>query len=303
MKIIKESLWNNEKESLVDFTAYLLDNSKEIEENRKRPMVIVCPGGGYLMTSEREAEPVAMSFLNNGYNAIVLRYTTKSIGNPIYPTSLIDLAKMMLTVRENSENWNVDFNKIAICGFSAGAHLCASLAVHWQNEFLSNKLGVASEMLRPNAVILGYPLLDYPYEMETLVNDENSYIKNEFFGGNNIEFMELVNETLMGNEWRNEEKQIEASPIYHITTNVPPTFIWHTRTDDLVYVGNSLRFGEKLLKFKIPFEMHIYEDGPHGLSLADWRTGNIPFLFNKSASEWNHLALKFLNRHFEIKNV
>lgn len=171
----------------VNLQAYILDNSQEFNKDKKRPAVIICPGGAYLGTSDREAEPVAIRFATQGYHTFVLRYTTYftkllpdldslPVGNKksAYPQPLFDLAKAMIIVRENANKWFIDSDKIAICGFSAGGHLAASMGVHWQDEFLKEKFGVDSNILKPNAFILGYSVLDYKIMKEELEANPNN---------------------------------------------------------------------------------------------------------------------------------
>ncbi|MDW2800012.1 alpha/beta hydrolase [Clostridium boliviensis] len=127
----------NENESAGFFTAYLIEDSKELLPGKKRPVMVIAPGGGYLFTSDRESEPIALQFLSMGYHAVVLRYTT---GDPegnrtgVASTALKELAQTVRYLRENCERLFIDPDKIDICGFSAGAHLAASLGVHWQEK-------------------------------------------------------------------------------------------------------------------------------------------------------------------------
>ena len=107
-----------------DLYTYFLDNSIEMNINRKRPVVVICPGGGYTMTSDREAEPIAMQYLAKGYHSVILRY---SVEPARYPLALLQLAKSVAFLRENAAEFHIDTNKIVIQGFSAGGHLAASL--------------------------------------------------------------------------------------------------------------------------------------------------------------------------------
>ena len=100
-----------------DLYTYFLDNSIEMNINRKRPVVVICPGGGYTMTSDREAEPIAMQYLAKGYHAVILRY---SVEPARYPLALLQLAKSVAFLRENAAEFHIDTNKIVIQGFSAG---------------------------------------------------------------------------------------------------------------------------------------------------------------------------------------
>lgn len=107
------------------FVRYVLDNSEEIDPKRQRPSVLVIPGGGYAMTSDREAEPIAMQFLAAGCNAFVLRY---SVAPSVFPTALLEAAEAVQRIRAHADDWHCDPSKIAVIGFSAGGHLAANLA-------------------------------------------------------------------------------------------------------------------------------------------------------------------------------
>lgn len=140
MKIEKVNI-NGNKE--VTLTVYLLDNSKELSNITKRPAVLIFPGGGYNYTSDREAEPIATAYLAEGYNAFILRYSVGKKSS--FAAALNDAEGAIALIRKNAEKWNIDHNKIATIGFSAGGHLAASLGTMGIN--------------RPNALILGYPCI------------------------------------------------------------------------------------------------------------------------------------------------
>ncbi len=300
--IVEKSVLREDNEK-VFYTRYLLDNSPEIEANRKRPAMIICPGGGYLLTSDREAEPVAMFFLNQGYQAFVLRYITADKGSAIFPNSLLDLCKTIAEIREHADEWHVDPDKIAIIGFSAGANLCACLATMWHQAFLKLLTGVDNQLLKPNAVILGYPLIDYPFQKMMTERDPSAREVIPFFGSSKYDFMIISNHSFMGQDL-SDERLREVSPITHVSDQTPPVFIWHTATDDLVYVGNSLNFARSLEDHKVPFELHIFEKGPHGMSLANHQTtGNFTDfsdMDNPDVAVWTDLASRFLRRHFSV---
>ena len=133
-----------------DLYTYFLDNSIEMHINRKRPVVVICPGGGYAMTSDREAEPIAMQYLVRGYHAVILRY---SVEPARYPLALLQLAKSVAFLRKNAAEFHIDTNKIVLQGFSAGGHLAASLGVFWKKDFIAQTLGVTSDMVKPNGMI------------------------------------------------------------------------------------------------------------------------------------------------------
>ncbi len=294
----KIKLWEDNEQGFLE--TYISKNSEEITTDKKRPTVIICPGGAFLATTDREAEPVAMRFVAQGYNAIVLRYNTyfgkkvtdrknppKGNDKSAYPQPLFDIAKAMLIVRENAENWLVDNDKIVLCGFSAGGNVVANMGVHWQDELLKEKFNVGSEMFKPNAIILGYALTDHTV-MKKGVSANNEGAKK---------FAELANKAAFGKEYPSEEELKEASPVNYVTENVPPIFIWHTADDAAVYVANSLGFASTLSKYKVPYELHIFETGVHGLSLCDETTAANENQINPGCQQWLGLAINWLRKH------
>ena len=138
-------------------TTYILDDRNiNLSLCKTRPAVIVCPGGGYAGTSPREAEPIAMKYCAAGFHAFVLDY---SVVPSSWPAAICELSKAVAYVRKISGEHNIDPNKIFVCGFSAGGHLAASLGVMWDEGFLSEKLNLDKEILKPNGLLLGYPEL------------------------------------------------------------------------------------------------------------------------------------------------
>ena len=219
---------------------YILDGSPEIAI-KERPMVIVCPGGGYGMTSDREAEIVAMQFLAMGYHASVLRY---SVAPAVFPTANLELGKAILTLRSKASEWNIDKNKIVALGFSAGGHMVASYCMFWNREYMAERLGCETEMLRPNGMLLGYPVIT----------------SGEYAHRGSIE-------NLLADKY--EEKKDDVSLEFQVSDAVPRTFVWHTFEDQAVPLQNSLKLVNALVEKKIPVEYHIFEKGAHGLGLAN----------------------------------
>lgn len=297
MIIKKIKLWANNED--VTLTSYILDNSEEIKIKR-RQTIIICPGGGFLMTSDREAEPIAMKFAGEGYNTFVLRYTTyfnkekidfsnlpEGNKNSKYPQPLFDLAKAILTVRQNADEWAIDTNKVFVCGFSAGGYLSASLGVHWYEDLLKEKFKVESQLFKPNGLILGYPVLDYNLMEELILAKNDKSLK---------EFWEVSNDSLFGESNPSHEYLKELSPVNYVTINTPPTFMWHTANDGLVSVRNSINFATELSKNEIPYELHIFENGVHGLALCNEVTANEDVHINSDAEIWFDMVLTWLKK-------
>lgn len=235
----------HEQETAVLYT-YLLDNSPQIDPNRKRPFVIICPGGGYEYTSDREAEPIAIRMIGMGFHACILRYSVKPA---VFPTALCQLAKTVALVRKHAEEWNVDANKIIVLGFSAGGHLAASLGVFWNKEFLIERISNTKEQIKPDGMILCYPVIT-----------SGAHAHKGSFAA------------LLGERYENEKLLNLVSLEKQVSINTPPVFLWHTTTDESVPVENSFMLAEAILKNKRSLEMHIYPKGVHGLALGTEET-------------------------------
>lgn len=212
--MLTEVFYLHEKGSLADarLCTYILDDSDSIAIE-KRPMMLICPGGGYEHTSDREAEPLAMHFLSIGYHVAVLRY---SVAPAVYPTALLEAAASMKLIHEHAKEWHVDTDKIVVQGSSAGGHLAACLAMFWHTKWLAEMADVTNDILKPAAMLLNYPVItsgEYAHR--------GSF--KQLLGGNETE--ELL-------ELLSLEKQV--------TEHTPPAFIWHTYTDQSVPVQNSL---------------------------------------------------------------
>jgi len=260
----KINLWEEKAEDgfIPTLVTYVLDGLKP------RGAVLICPGGGYEFTSDREAEQVAIQFNAAGFHAFVVYY---SYSPRKHPQPLMDVSKAMCIIRDNADKWKVDKDKIVVCGFSAGGHLAASLGVHWDKPYLSEKLNITKGYNKPNALMLCYSVIT----------------SGEFAHRGSFT-------NLLGEE---EDKELlkEMSLELQISKNTPPTFLWHTFEDDCVPVENTLLFAEGLRKYMIPFELHIYPQGGHGLSLATEETDSS----NPHVSTWMGLAIDWLKIQFK----
>ena len=222
---------------------YARENSEQIHPGLRRPAVIICPGGGYERTSDREAEPVAIEYLQAGVQAFVLRYSCRPA---VWPAPQLELAQAIHMVRSHAEEWCVDPDKIIISGFSAGGHLAASVGCFWDQEFLYGPLGLTAEDIRPNGQLLCYPVIS---------SGEKAH-RGSF-------------DALLGEErCRDAEWLKKVSLEYQAGPQVPKTFIWHTVTDEMVPVENTLYYISALKKAGVNFEAHLFPVGEHGISLA-----------------------------------
>jgi acetyl esterase/lipase len=242
-------------------TTYILDSE------RPRPAVLICPGGGYRYVSSREGEPVALQFNAAGFHALVLNY---SVAPRRYPQPVLDLARAMCLIREKAGTWWIDPNKIAVCGFSAGGHLAACLAVHGDKSYLKGVPGITGESLCPNALILGYPVISagcfaHHGSVAELLGDDPD-----------------------------KRLQQELSLELHVSETTPPVFLWHTFADQTVPLENTLLFAQALRNKKVPFELHIFPNGPHGLSLATRETSKANVGVYPHVAQWLGLCTEWL---------
>ena len=245
---------------------YLRDRTVEMPAFNTRPAILILPGGGYAWCSKREADPVAMQFLQAGYNVFTLYYTCRS--DETVPTlrwqPLIDAAGAILHIRRNAEQFGTDPAKIAICGFSAGGHLALSGAV----------LDIPGETAqqRPNAVILGYPVVTagefaHRGSFVRLAGSEDAAAQQVF--------------TL-------EDK---------VNADTPPVFVWHTMEDKTVPVENTLLLLAALRRAGVPCEAHLFEKGAHGTSIS---TAEVDAA-DPHRAHWVALCLEWLGETFGFK--
>lgn len=244
---------------------YVLDGEK------KRGAVLICPGGGYEFVSPREAEPVALQFAAAGFHAFVLYYSVAPVR---HPQPLRDVSRAMNIIRAHADEWQVDCQQIAVCGFSAGGHLAASLGVYWEQPYCNDLPGLVRGWNQPNALILCYPVIS-----SGLFAHRGSF------------------ENLLG-EGADAGALHEMSLEHQINLQTPPTFLWHTFDDAAVPVENSLLFAKGLRDQQIPFELHIYPHGRHGLSLATEETDNGSVGYDPHISSWMKLAIEWLHQVF-----
>ena len=206
--------------------------------------VVICPGGGYWITSiVKEGFAVAKKFNEWGIAAFVLNYRipndSSMVDKKIGP--LQDAQRAIQLVRLHANEWNINSDKVGIMGFSAGGHLASTAATHFQHSYIDNANNIN---LRPDFAILIYPVISFQDNIGHIVSRDQLIGKNAS--------KELID------SFSNEMQ---------VTAQTPPTFLVHATDDNTVPVMNSISFYEALLKYKIPAEMHIYKAGGHGFGM------------------------------------
>lgn len=239
---------------------YILDCTITLGQEQQRPAVLVCPGGGYVYCSPREGEPVALSYAARGFHAFVLTYSTGWDAAGFSPLEEVSWA--IGYIREHAQEWNVAPEKIAVCGFSAGGHLALSAGLLAENK--------------PNAMILGYPATSCP----------------------NMPGMNFMLKLLMGRQEVTDEDAARVDLVPQITKEAPPVFLAATAEDMLTGYG-ALPVAKKYSDLGMPYELHIFQFGPHGYSLANEVTADgSSQVIDPAFAQWQELSVQWLHRIF-----
>ena len=176
-------------------------------------------------------------------------------------------------VRDHCDLYRIDPHRIFVMGFSAGGHLAGSSGTLWEHEaLLPYAKGNAMDRFRPDGMVLCYPVIS-----------GGQYAHRGSF------------DRLMGHQDATAEELAALSLELHVTDRTPPTFLWHTSTDTAVPVENSLMFASALREKRVPFELHVFPKGRHGMSLANAETSmGRPEMEDEAVAAWVALALRFL---------
>ncbi len=257
MKMIHMSIPGHEEATL---EGYILDCEISLGQEQNRPAIVVCPGGGYLYCSPREAEPIALAYAARGFHAFILRYSTGRDCAGMAPLAEVDW--IIGYLRENAESWHIDPNRILTCGFSAGGHLAL-----WAGLEAKNK---------PNGMILSYPAVTLP----------------------NMPGADFMLKLLLGKETVTDEDANQLNLLLKVGTDAPPVFLVATAEDMLTNYG-ALALANAYAAKGLQYELHIFQHGPHGYSLANDVTadGSCQVL-NSAYSQWHELSVQWLHKVF-----
>lgn len=229
----------SEAKDIPTLTPFLADPSKSTGA-----AIVVCPGGGYAGLASHEGKDYALWLNEHGISGFVLKYRLGS-GGYRHPIMLQDAARAVRLVRARAGEWKIDPTRVGIMGSSAGGHLASTLLTHFEPGKPDADDPVERQSSRPDLGILCYPVI-------TMGQYTHQGSKNNLLGKDPSP--ELV--PLLSNELQ-------------VTPQTPPAFLWHTLEDTAVPVENSLLFASALRKAGVPFDLHIYEKGRHGIGLAN----------------------------------
>ncbi len=251
------------EQSSATLTSYCRPRMRTLAAQGERWGVIICPGGGYELIADTEAEPVALSFLAGGVQAFVLRY---SVLPACYPQQLRELACAVAWLRLHAEEYGV--NRGAVCGGSAGGHLAGCLANRWSAPELT-QLKIDAGQMRPDAVVMSYPVVS-SRAFETL----------HPLAGIDASLPEYTH------------VNIDTS----VTAENPPAFLWCTESDRMVPMENTLAYALSLRRAGVSFELHIFPDGPHAMSTATAESAPGAKYANEHVARWLPLCLEWLQK-------
>lgn len=243
---------DNEK---VWMECYIQDSGLKLGQEQMRPAVVICPGGGYVYLSPREAEPVALAYAAKGIQAFVLHYSVGWDVKGFQPLNEMDWAIGL--IRSHAREWYVDADKILACGFSAGGHLALSSGLLGKN--------------RPNGLILGYPATD--------------------MSGKGSELMQML---FTGGKELTEEESVWLNPVQAVTKDAPPLFMFTTAEDTLTR-KSTLDIVMAYEEQNGLLEYHLFQKGPHGYSLANEACADgSSQVINPHVEKWLDLSVEWL---------
>ncbi|MBE6563136.1 MAG: alpha/beta hydrolase [Ruminococcaceae bacterium] len=244
-------------------------HSFENETKDNAPAMLIMPGGAYWFLSDREKAPIAERYAKDGFKCFVLNYTIMPDG--YFPEPLKEASLAVIHIKENAAKYGVDADRIFLCGFSAGGHLACALGTMWHTEEAKPYNDMKEGANKPFGMILAYPWVSLvrPYNHE-----------------------ECTVAVCQGEA--TEEKRRAFSPYLHVSERTVPAYIWTTADDTTVPVQNSLLLAHAMADCGIPFELHVFPKGDHGLALADY-TDEKGSLLHPDVMTWTEESVKWCN--------
>ena len=243
---------------------------EEFTKNRIRPAMLVIPGGGYGWCSEREGEPIAMQYVAQGFNSYCLFY---SVGEKAkYPNPVLEAVMAVLYIRQTADKSTTDSNKISGIGFSAGGHLLGMLVTAYNNKEIRDVLGDKVDKARLDAAIFSYAVI-------LTDNTHKGSIQNITGGDKSLIPV--------------------ADIVKNLNANSTPAFIWTTVDDCTVPSESSLELACAYKRLGIPFEIHMFEHGRHGLSIGTDEVNSLA----PAIQPWVSLSITWLRERGFVNSV
>lgn len=208
----------------------------------------------------------------------------------VHPAPIRDVARAVLEVKRHAEEWNVDPDHVLVAGFSAGAHNAALYSACWNEPVIRDFFDATEEELRPAGCIAGYPVVDYTFMGEGLAEAEP--MCRAFFEASNVAFF--------GTSEPTPEQLASASVNLHVDASTPPMFLWATADDSMVPVRHTLRLADALSAHGVPFELHIFERGDHGLSIGTPASAVIQPRVSPEVARWTAFARDWMFRNHPV---
>ncbi len=242
--------------------------------NGPRQAIIVFPGGGYVGLADHEGEKIALNYVAAGINAFVLKYSVKGTDPDMrYPMPQVDASNAIKYVKDNAERFNIDPEQVYVLGFSAGGHLASTMGTIWHRKEIYD----AAEPMeygynKPAGMILCYPV----------ITSNNAYGHIGSFNN------------LLGKEVTDEEMKYVSSEL-NVDDRTCPAFLWHTAADQGVSVKNSLMMADAMDNYKIPFELHVYPKGHHGIGHPDGYGTSV--YTDPHAATWMPLSIEWIREN------
>lgn len=230
-------------------------------ESSQHAAIVICPGGGYgHLAMDHEGHQIARWLNGFGFTGVILEYRHRGKGYG-HPFPLMDVQRAVRLVRSRAETWQLEPSKIGVLGFSAGGHLASSISVHFDGGQENAPDPIDRMSCRPDFAVLCYPVIAFGEPFTHRGSQRN----------------------LLGDD-ADDALVREMSSEKHITSETPPTFLWHTSEDKGVSPENSLVYYLALQRNGVPCELHVFEQGRHGIGLG----GDLP------ANRWPALCRAWL---------
>lgn len=236
---------------------FVIDPNISSKQTKKRPAMIVCPGGAYVKLAHRESEPIALHYNSEGFHSFILRYPVDN-EQAQYPYPVLSLFQALALINKHAEEWFVDVSKIYVMGFSAGGHVAGLYANLWNNQELIEQAGlVRDDLPKVKGVILAYPLVKTAARPSSDWADERRLFQ-----------------CLYGSETPSQDQITAVTLSNLINDETLPQFIWCAADDPVLNTADTIKYVLKLQEQKLSIEFHMFKNGEHGLALGDYATAN-----------------------------